>query len=61
MPSSEELEQLLENAEEHLDAYEISRLETMRRAADFMNLHDEQSDYAIGGKHGNQEGASELG
>ena len=32
MPSAEELEQLLEDAEDHLDAYEISRLEEMERA-----------------------------
>ena len=33
MPSAEELEQLLENAEEHLDAYEISRLMEMDAAS----------------------------
>ena len=44
MPSAEELEQLLENAEEYLDAYEISRLEQMDRAAKLMDAHDREVD-----------------
>lgn len=33
MPSAEELEQMLESAEDHLDAYEISRLMEMEAAS----------------------------
>ena len=49
MPSAEELEQLLESAEDHLDAYEISRLEQMRAAAVERDKADAESPYAIEG------------
>ena len=55
MPSAEELEQLLENAEEYLDAYEISRLEQMDRAAKLMDAHDREVD------DGNEIAASSVG
>ena len=54
MPSAEELEQ-------YLDAFEISQLEKMRRAAEIMDEHDLESDYAIGGKRGDEERALKLG
>lgn len=54
MPSAEELEQLLENAEEYLDAYEISRLHQMDEAAKIMDAHDKEDE------HGNQDPTSRL-
>ena len=57
MPSSEELEQLLEVGvmEKHLDPMEISRLHQMGAAARIMDEKDEEAD------DGNQGAASELG
>ena len=44
MPDKEELEQLLEvgEMEKHLDAYEISRLHQMMKAAEIMDEHDRE-------------------
>lgn len=44
MPDKEELEQLLEvgEMEKHLDAYEISRLHQMMKAAEIMDEHDKE-------------------
>ena len=47
MPSHEELE-------EYLDAYEISQLEKMRKAAEIMDAHDKEVE------HGNQDPSARL-
>ena len=57
MPDKEELEQLLEvgEMEKHLDAYEISRLHQMMKAAELMDEMD-------GGDADGHEGpAAEMG
>lgn len=44
MPDKEELEQLLEvgEMEKHLDAYEISKLHQMAKAAEIMDARDRE-------------------
>lgn len=52
MPDHDELEQMLESMEDHLDPYEISRLHQMMDAAEEMDRRDAESPYAIGGDDG---------
>lgn len=55
MPSAEELEQMLDRMEDHLDPMEISRLHQMIGAAEIMDARDKED------ADGHEERPSELG